>query len=60
MVFAEIVEVSRDDDDLIVATLDMLPKVHPEAVFRSYFDLVRHVSTDEVPPGATVLPHKAH
>lgn len=51
MVFAEVVAVPRADDDAVVAALAMLPKVHPEAVFRSYFDLVEFVSLDEVGPG---------
>lgn len=54
MVFSVVVEVPRDDDDAVVATLAMLPKVHPEAVFQSYFDLANYVSLDEpsAPPRA--------
>lgn len=54
MVFAEIVEVGRDDDDVIEAAVGLLPKVHPEAVFRCYFDLVQFVANDEVAPGRSV------
>lgn len=49
MVFAEVVAVPRSDDDAVVAALAMLPKVHPEAVFRSYFDLAQYVSLDDPP-----------
>lgn len=49
MIFAEVVEVPRDDDDAVVAALAMLPKVHPAAVFQSYFDLASFVSLDRVP-----------
>lgn len=54
MVFAQVVEVPRSDDDAVVAALAILPKVHPEAVFQSYFDLVEFVSMDEVPTGSGV------
>lgn len=47
MVFCEIVEVPGSDDDAVEAALAMLPKVHPEAVFQSYFDLVEFVSLDQ-------------
>lgn len=39
MVFATIVEVSSDDDEVICAALAALPKVHAGAVFQSFFDL---------------------
>lgn len=51
MVFAEVVAVPRSDDDAVVAALAMLPKVHPEAVFQSYFDLAQFVSMDDPPRG---------
>jgi len=51
MVFAEVVEVVRDDDDAVVAGLSMLPKVHPTAVFQSYFDLASLVSLDRIERG---------
>lgn len=51
MVFAEVVEVCRDDDDAVLAALAMLLKVHPAAVFQSYFELANHVSLDRVSAG---------
>lgn len=48
MVFTEVVEVPRSDDDAVCAALAMLPKVHPEAVFQSYFDLVEFVGSHQV------------
>lgn len=52
MVFAVTVDIPGDgSDDAVEAALAMLPKVHPEAVFQSYFDLVQAVSLDEIPPG---------
>lgn len=53
MVFTEVVEVLGTSDDDVVASLALLPKVHPEAVFTCYFDLVAVVSGDQlvgVPP----------
>lgn len=47
MVFSCVVEVPRSDDDAVEAALLMLPKVHPEAVFQTYFDLASYVSLDE-------------
>lgn len=55
MVFAEVVEVARDDDDAVVAALAMLLKVHPGAVFQSYFDLASLVSLDRVPADGPAL-----
>lgn len=48
MVFAVTVDVAGEDDDAVEAALALLPKVHPEAVFQSYFDLVEFVSLDGI------------
>jgi len=50
MVFADVVAVRPDTVEAIEAGLSMLPKVHPEAVFQTYFDLATYVSCDEPVP----------
>lgn len=57
MVFSQIVEVPRSDDDAVVAALAMLPKVHPKMVARVYGDFAMYcygleVERESLPPVA--------